>query len=126
VNLRAAAFLADENIHRDVVTHLRSLGLEVSHVSEIGLSGANDREILRQAVAENRIILTHDADFGTLVFAGAEPFVGIVYLRPGHISSTFVIGTLETLFRRELDLEPPFIVVAERRQQLVTIRIRRL
>lgn len=126
MNLRRAAFLADENIRRDVVAHLRGLGLDVSRVPETGLAGAGDREILRRSVAENRVVLAHDADFGTLAFAGGEPIVGIVYLRPGHIDPTFVIELLETIFRRELELEPPFIVVAERRRQLVTIRVRRM
>ena len=53
------------------------------------------------------------------------PYFGVVFLRPGHISSAVVLGVIDTLRRANIDVEPPFLVVAERRQDRVLIRVRR-
>ena len=76
-------------------------------------------------MAEGRIALTHDRDFGTLAIRAGEPFVGIVYLRPGHLSPKPVLGMLEAIDRSKVELIPPFIVVARRRGDTVRIRVRR-
>lgn len=118
--------LADENIHVDVVQFLRGRGIDVLDVTEEGIFGAADVDLLRRAVAEDRVVLTHDRDFGTLAILAGEPVFGIVYLRPGHIDPHFTIETIEVLLREEHDLSPPFILVAQRRNSRVTIRVRRL
>jgi predicted nuclease of predicted toxin-antitoxin system len=87
VNLRGAAYLTDENIHADVVAFLRSEGCDVLDVKESGLVGMDDLPLIQTALAEQRIVLTHDSDFGKLAVAAGEPMIGIVYLRPGHIQA---------------------------------------
>jgi predicted nuclease of predicted toxin-antitoxin system len=126
VNLRGAAYLTDENIHADVVAFLRSEGCDVLDVKESGLIGADDLPLIRRAHAEQRVVLTHDSDFGKLAVAAGEPIVGIVYLRPGHILSAFVIEMVRTLFGQALQLTPPFIVVARRSGSTIRIRVRNL
>ncbi|GAC1539191.1 MAG: hypothetical protein NVS3B10_03880 [Polyangiales bacterium] len=68
--------------------------------------------------------MTHDADFGTLAVRSGEAYTGIVFLRPGHIAPTFVLGVLAAIGSMELVVEPPFIVVAERQQDTVRVRVR--
>ena len=58
--------LADENIHRDVVRFLRDRGFDVLDVAEEGMLGTTDVDLLRRAVSEDRVVMTHDRDFGTL------------------------------------------------------------
>jgi predicted nuclease of predicted toxin-antitoxin system len=82
--------LADENIHPDVVRELSRQGKDVRSVVASGLTGRPDAEILRHAHAEGRVVLTHDSDFGTIIYRSGQPFTGIIYLRPGHISPTFI------------------------------------
>jgi predicted nuclease of predicted toxin-antitoxin system len=125
VNLFDFPLLADENIHPDVIAYLRQDSLDVISVSEQGRFGLSDTKVLRQAFKAGRIVLTHDSDFGSLVMMGAE-FVGILYLRPGHIRAEFTIQTLKAIRNREIDVTPPFIVVAERTAGNVKIRIRKL
>lgn len=60
-------FLADENIHAELVRWLRATGHDVTYVAEV-LSGEPDRAILTTAQRERRIIVTDDTDFGELVF----------------------------------------------------------
>jgi predicted nuclease of predicted toxin-antitoxin system len=126
MNLRQYTFLADENVHIDVIIHLRSQGLNVISVKDIGLIGEDDLNILRKANSEQRAIITHDSDFGTLAILSGEPVIGILYLRPGHINPIFTIGTLNVLFDQEIDVEQPFIIVAERTGKDVKIRVRKL
>ncbi len=117
--------LADENIHPGVIQALADRGVRVVSVTEIGLVGASDASILRRAMAEGRIALTHDRDFGTLAIRGGEPFVGIVYLRPGNVAPAYVLGVLDAINSSKVDLTPPFVVVARRRGDTVRIRVRR-
>jgi predicted nuclease of predicted toxin-antitoxin system len=125
VNLFEFPLLADENIHPDVIAYLRLDGLDVTSISEQGHFGLSDVKVLRQAFRAGRIVLTHDSDFGSLALMGAE-FVGIRYLRPGHIRAEFTVQMLQAIRDREVDVTPPFIVVAERTGENVKIRIRKL
>jgi predicted nuclease of predicted toxin-antitoxin system len=118
--------LADENIHLDVVSYLRQQAYDIRSIVEEGLFGESDQAVLHMAYADGRIVLTHDSDFGTLAITQDEPFIGIIYLRPGHIRADFTIQTLRTVAAQPLDVQPPFIVVAEQRGQTVQIRTRQL
>ena len=101
-----------------------ALAFKVCDVKEDGLVGSEDTALLRLALTENRVVLTHDSDFGTLAIAQEEPFIGIVYLRPGHVKPEFTLKTIETLLDQNPDLETPFIVVAVRTGETVRLRIR--
>ncbi len=110
MKLRGGRFLSDENIHADVVAFLRFEGCDILDVKEQELDGSDDLFLIRLSVAESRVVLTHDSDFGALAMAAQEPIFGILYLRPGHILPEFTVGTVRALFDQEADLEPPFIL----------------
>lgn len=126
MNLNDYALLTDENIHPEVVRSLRGNGFDILDVKESGLTGSSDTKILREAVAQHRVVLTHDGDFGRLAVASSEPIVGIVYLRPGHIEPSFTLATLATVFSLVSEVQEPFILVAERIGDRVKIRLRTL
>ena len=117
--------LADENVHPEVIVFLRKTGLDVDSVAEQGNFGLSDIEVLKQATEAERVVLTHDSDFGGLALMGAR-FVGIIYLRPGHIRADFTIQTLEAIRDNAPEVTPPFILVAERTGDIVKIRVRQL
>ena len=118
------ALFADENIHPDLIRRLRDQGKDVRSVHDDSLAGASDVAILHHAREQSRVVLTHDRDFGTLAIHAGEPYYGIVYLRPGHISADFTWRTIEAIESTVESVEPPFIVVAERRGDTVRIRVR--
>lgn len=118
--------LTDENIDAEVVRFLRQHGFNVRDVCEEGLRGAADIDLIRRAVAENRVLVTHDSDFGTLAVHAGEPIVGLLFLRPGHIDPTFTIGTIQAILDRDLDVTPPFVLVARRSGMDVKMRYRPL
>jgi predicted nuclease of predicted toxin-antitoxin system len=115
--------LADENVHPEVIEFLREAGLDVESVSEQGQYGLPDSQVLQQATEVGRVVLTHDSDFGGLALMGAE-FIGIIYIRPGHIRTDFTTKTLEAVRDNAPEVTPPFILVAERTGDTVKIRVR--
>ena len=59
----APRFLIDENLSPQLAHHLRAVhGYEAVHVNEIGLQGAPDPDVLARAVAEDRIVVTNNAE----------------------------------------------------------------
>ena len=76
------------------------------------------------ATHQGRVIVTHDLGFGRSAISAGATFVGIVYLRPGHISAAFVLGVIDALRTSTVEVEPPFIAVAERHEATVRVRTR--
>ena len=118
--------LTDENVHRDVVQWLRVRGFDVLDAVTADLFGATDVQVLRRAFSENRVVVAHDRDFGTLAVLAGEPLLGIVDLRPGHIDPQFTIETVDTALREGPEVSPPLIRVVERRDDRARMRIRQL
>ena len=57
------------------------------------------------------------------LYAG-QSCLGIIYLRPGHIQPEYVLKSIEAIENSIENVEPGFIVVAERRGDSVRIRLR--
>ncbi len=74
-------FLANENFPLKSVFFLRNAGYDVASITEDS-PGIKDDEVLKRAVAEQRIIRTFDRDYGELIYKRklAVP-TGIIYFR---------------------------------------------
>ena len=119
--------LADENIEPQVVAFLRSKQFDVAYIREMGWQGRRDVDILAEATAQNRVVVTHDDDFGKIVFTTSTPFIGIIYLRPGHFFPERTIMALQNLLtHNELDYSIPFILVVEDKIKYIKIRLRNI
>ena len=116
--------LSDENIAPDVVSGLLARACDVRTAFEEDLIGRPDSDVLNCATTQNRAVVTHDLAFGKAAIRAGAPFVGIVYLRPGHISAEFVLATVDALRESTVDVQPPFIIVAERREATIKVRVR--
>jgi predicted nuclease of predicted toxin-antitoxin system len=73
-------FLADECCDFAAVRALRGEGHDVLAVSEYQHRSV-DKDVLEFALAENRILLTEDKDFGWHVFAGRMDSPGVILIR---------------------------------------------
>ncbi|MEJ5312194.1 MAG: DUF5615 family PIN-like protein [Anaerolineae bacterium] len=73
-------FLADACCDALVVRTLRALAYDVAFVAETE-PDKSDEAILGQSLEEQRVILTEDRDFCTLVFRDRRPAYGIVLMR---------------------------------------------
>jgi predicted nuclease of predicted toxin-antitoxin system len=74
-------WIANENVSGTVIRTLRERGHDVLSVKE-SLRGAGDPHILERAQSNERVVLTHDKDFGELAFRCRLPASsGIVLFR---------------------------------------------
>jgi predicted nuclease of predicted toxin-antitoxin system len=113
--------IANENVSGTVIRTLRERGHDVLSVKE-SMRGADDPTVLRRAQAEQRLVITHDKDFGELAFRyGQVAGNGIVLFRlSGSEPTTDNRRVLEVLQSRT-DWAGNFAVVTDDR-----IRIRPL
>ena len=59
--------LLDQGLPRSAAALLRDAGIDALHVGEIAMSEAEDIAIITRADQDNRIVVTLDADFHTLL-----------------------------------------------------------
>lgn len=119
-------FITDENIQGKVVEHLITSGYDIFDIKKEGLNTMSDDEILELAIEKHRIIITQDSDFGTSFFQSGFQLTGIIYVRPGHVNSQDVIKIIDSLLNQNIEIDIPFIIVAELVKNKVKIRVRPL
>ncbi|MFP4092805.1 MAG: DUF5615 family PIN-like protein [Cyclobacteriaceae bacterium] len=74
-------FLANENFPFPSVTLLLSQQVEVISVAD-HQHGFSDEQVMKLSIQQERTILTHDSDYGELIFKhGYKPKAGVVYFR---------------------------------------------
>ena len=61
------SILLDQGLPRSAASLLRDEGWDVLHTGDIGLSRSTDRQILEFAQNEQRVIITLDSDFHTIL-----------------------------------------------------------
>lgn len=86
-------FHLDENVDPAVADGLRRRGIDVTTSQERGLLEAPDDQQLAFALAERRVLVTHDEDFLAKVKAGAR-YAGVAYCHPQVRSIGQIIAAL--------------------------------
>ncbi|MBI5488397.1 MAG: DUF5615 family PIN-like protein [Deltaproteobacteria bacterium] len=113
--------LADENVPGDAVEALRGDGHDVLCM-RAEAPGTPDREVLARAVADARIVLNFDKDFGDLAFRARLPAsAGVILVRLREPTSAELARIVATALRGRSDWPGHFAVIQPRR-----IRIRPL
>jgi len=107
--------LANENLPLDVVEALRNAGYEVAWI-RTDSPGIDDITILARAVAEERVLLTFDKDFGELAFQhGLPASCGIILLRITAASSQEAAEKITAALIGRTDWPGHFSVIDDRR-----------
>jgi predicted nuclease of predicted toxin-antitoxin system len=117
-------FLTDENIDPQLVSFLREFGFDVFDVKENKLFGSSDETLLELAFKNNKVIVTLDSDFGTLAYKKKKDFIGIIFLKPGHFTSSFHIDSFKAILFANPEVEDPFIITAEWTKTGIKIRLK--
>lgn len=94
-------FLVDEGCDAIIVRTLRKLGHDVVFVAEVS-PGKTDPEILAWGLAERRVIVTEDRDFGELVFRDRLVTSGVVLVRIGDEDREKKVTQIEILVNNHL------------------------
>jgi predicted nuclease of predicted toxin-antitoxin system len=111
-------FLADENCDFEVVRVLRAAGHDVLCVKDVA-GGATDDVVIGVALAEVRVLITEDKDFGQLVFASSTDSPGVIYLRfPARSRNEIAAAVLSLVEREGTHLSKRFAVVQPGRVRL--------
>jgi predicted nuclease of predicted toxin-antitoxin system len=73
--------LLGQGLPRSAAALLTQAARDAVHLSDIGMSQADDRDIFQRGRAERRIGVTLDADFHSLLAINGEPACSVIRIR---------------------------------------------
>lgn len=111
-------FLLDQDVYAVTMNFLKNLQHDVVPALQLGLSQAEDSDLLKKAQEEDRIFITRDRDFGGLVFVTGLK-AGVIYLRLLPTTQKAVHEELERVLNlySEEELKKAFVVVEPKRHR---------
>jgi predicted nuclease of predicted toxin-antitoxin system len=93
-------FLVDMNLSPKWCAILQTEGWESVHWSDVGSASAPDHEIMQQAFNEDRVVLTHDLDFGAMLAATSAKGPSVVQVRTEDVRPQNLAPLLIPLLRQ--------------------------
>jgi len=91
--------LVDENVSLALSPHLRALGHEVEHISELASKGMTDEEIWKVSQVGPRLLITRDFHFTNRYRFDPSKVLAILYIRIGNLSVEDEIELVDDFLR---------------------------
>jgi len=112
--------LADQDVYQVTIEQLKKWGHDVVTAKELGMQKAGDEDLLRRARMENRLLITRDKGFGTLVFLDKALTTGVILLKIMPMIVEEVHQEILRLFKEhpEEELRNLFCVVEPHRHRI--------
>jgi predicted nuclease of predicted toxin-antitoxin system len=115
--------LLNQGLPLSTAALLRDAGIDTTHVGEIGMSEAEDAEIIQRAREEGRAVATLDADFHTLLALDKAISPSVIRIRIERLRAQALTEVLLMVIAEcEEELEQGSAITVEPSR----IRIRRL
>ncbi len=95
--MRELSFHLDENVSPAIAKALRTYGIDVTTTVGAGLRQSDDETQNAYAYREQRVLVTHDADF-LRMHAQGIPHAGIAYCQKGSRTIGQVVETLRLMY----------------------------
>ena len=89
----------DQMFQLDIAEVLVAEGYDVIRASEVGQARADDQEILKKAIDENRILITLDEHFGDWVVLPLNEHPGVIRLKVNPTTSKNALELLQPFLR---------------------------
>lgn len=107
----------DQMFHLKVAEALRVQGHDVLRASDVGQARADDRDILRKAISDNRILITLDEHFGDWVVLPLSEHHGVIRLKVNPTTSDRIVKILVPFLKRHVqeDFKNHLVIMSERR-----------
>ncbi|MEX0714533.1 MAG: DUF5615 family PIN-like protein [Pirellulales bacterium] len=114
-------FLANENVPTEAVELARENGLDVIWIKEI-VPGADDDAVLAISLAEGRVLVTFDKDFGEMTFRqGKRATSGVILLRPRLRNADYIAQFMLAVLTQHSVWEGNFCVAREGQMRLIPL-----
>jgi predicted nuclease of predicted toxin-antitoxin system len=116
-----AKFLANENVPGEVVEAARQAGHDLAWIAESS-PGVDDDAVLATALAERRVPLTFDKDFGEMAFRqGKTTTYGVVLLGPRVRSPSYLAQFLLAVLGQPVTWDGNLSVAQEGKLRVVPL-----
>ena len=116
--------LADENIPRLLVDCLKEQGHDVYWIAESNPS-IKDHQVLKLAIDSERLLITFDKDFGSLVFKERIPSnCGIILIRFPLDAPEEEANKICSIISSRADWSGFYSVIDEKRIRMISLQIR--
>jgi predicted nuclease of predicted toxin-antitoxin system len=116
-----AIFLANENVPVEAVEAAPQAGHDLAWIAELSPGDGDDR-VLARSVADNRVLVTFDKDFGEMAFRqGASASSGVILLRPRLRSPDYLARFMVAVLGQSIAWEGHFCVAQEGKLRVVPL-----
>jgi len=106
-------FLIDNNLSPLLADELKTAGHDAVHVRDYGLQAATDQIVLARARSDNRVLISADTDFGTLLVreGAGRPSILLIRRLTGRHATEQAAIILANLDAVSEDLDSGAVVV---------------